>query len=108
MGTLVQMFTIEGVADVTRVMIRARLIIDSETFVLAPATDVEDLKQQVRERANGNADFIEFVAAGNELVSALVTPASRVTISVSTSSFEDHDEPVSFASPNIGLRDYDL
>lgn len=68
--------------------------IDGSTFVLERGQDVEDVKRRIEAAANSPARFVDLIVRGGVQVSALITPHSRVTISIRTAAGSD-DEPFS-------------
>lgn len=67
--------------SVTRTTARTRVAIDGREFLLTPGQDLVDFMSRVEGAARAGGTFVHF-SAGNLFMSALITPTSRVTISV--------------------------
>ncbi|WP_238439513.1 hypothetical protein [Microbacterium sp. JZ31] len=65
-------------------MVRTEIRINGESFLLAQGQDLAALKKQIVDAAHSLGDFVEFVVVGNRSVSALITHASQVVMSVAT------------------------
>lgn len=65
-------------------MVRTEIRINGESFLLAQGQDIAELKRKIVDAAHSLGDFIEFVVVGNRSVSALITHASQVVLSVAT------------------------
>lgn len=74
-----------------KTMVQTEVTFDGTSFALAQDQDVADLRRRVEEATKSTGQFVNFVVVGNREVSVLVTPRSRVTISVSTVLFDERD-----------------
>ncbi len=72
-------------------MERSALKLNGEEFFLAQEQDLDDLQMRIEDAIAGAGRFVEFVVVGNRRVRALITPRSRVTITVSTVQFDHRD-----------------
>lgn len=61
---------------------RTEVSIDDITVFLAQEEDIQELKNRMEAAARSPGRFVDFVASGGRLVSALITPRTRVVISV--------------------------
>ncbi|WP_314424035.1 hypothetical protein [uncultured Microbacterium sp.] len=75
----------------TKTMIQTEAIFDSVSYFLAQDQDVADLRRRIEDAVGTSGSFVHLVVVGNRQVSVLVTPHSRVTISVSTVAFDERD-----------------
>jgi hypothetical protein len=66
-----------------------RLQIDSQTFYLDDAQDVEALQEQIVEAASRTASFVHFDTVGHGRVSVLVTPHLGVRFEIQDRSEEE-------------------
>jgi hypothetical protein len=72
-------------------MVRTEVGIDGRSYYLAQGQDIEDLKRRIEECARSAAAFVTFTVVGNRAVSVLITPASRVVLSVETVQVDPRD-----------------
>ncbi len=72
-------------------MMRTEMVLDGESYLLAQLQDLGDVKRRIEEAVKSSGRFVDFVVVGNREVSVLITPYSRVTISVSTVLFDSRD-----------------
>ena len=72
-------------------MMRTEIVLDGESYLLAQIQDLGDVKRRIEEAVKSSGRFVDFVVVGNREVSVLITPHSRVTISVSTVLFDSRD-----------------
>lgn len=79
-----------GTMESMQTMVQTQVTIDGESFLLAQDQDVSVLRARIEEAAS-TGRFVDFVVVGNRSVAALLTPTSRVTISVATVQFDSRD-----------------
>ncbi|MBP2379903.1 hypothetical protein JOF42_003398 [Microbacterium phyllosphaerae] len=72
-------------------MMQTEIVLDGESYLLAQIQDLGDVKHRIEEAVKSSGRFVDFVVVGNREVSVLITPHSRVTISVSTVLFDSRD-----------------
>lgn len=61
--------------------IRARITIDGREFAIRPDRDLVDLMQQLESAAGSRAAFVH-IRGGDESISVLVTPHSKIILAV--------------------------
>lgn len=74
-----------------RTMVQTQISLDGEIFLLAQDQDVDDLRRRIEAATASTGRFVDFIVVGNRSVAALITPTSRVTISVATVQFDARD-----------------
>ncbi|MCS3444120.1 hypothetical protein [Microbacterium phyllosphaerae] len=72
-------------------MMQTEIVLDGQSFLLAQVQDLHDLKRRIEAAVKSTGTFVDFVVVGNREVSVLITPHSRVIISVSTVLFDERD-----------------
>lgn len=72
-------------------MMQTEIVLDGESYLLAQIQDLGDVKHRIEEAVKTAGRFVNFVVVGNREVSVLITPHSRVSISVSTVLFDARD-----------------
>jgi len=72
-------------------MMQTAIVLDGESYLLAQVQDLSDVKRRIEEAVKTSGRFVDFVVVGNREVSVLITPHSRVTLSVSTVMFDSRD-----------------
>lgn len=72
-------------------MMQTEIVLDGESYLLAQIQDLGDVKHRIEEAVKTAGRFVDFVVVGNREVSVLITPHSRVSISVSTVLFDARD-----------------
>ncbi|MDD7929910.1 hypothetical protein [Microbacterium thalli] len=75
-----------------KTMIRTSIEIDGDVFALAQGDVVDQLASQVEEASRSGARFVTFTVVGNRTVRALITPTTRVIISVESVQFDPRDD----------------
>ncbi|MEL5991775.1 hypothetical protein ACOKGD_02490 [Microbacterium phosphatis] len=75
----------------THTMVRTEIRINGESFLLAQGQDIAALKQNIVDAAHSLGDFVEFIVVGNRAVSALITHASQVVLTVATVPLDSRD-----------------
>ena len=63
-------------------MERTRMVVDEVGFFLAPGQDVADLKHRIEAALRSGGAFVDFIVAGDDAVSVLVSASTRVVISL--------------------------
>jgi hypothetical protein len=61
--------------------VRARITIDGQEFAISPDRDLVDLMQQLETAAGSRAAFVH-IHGGDESISVLVTPHSKIVLAV--------------------------
>ncbi len=85
-------------------MIQTEIVFDGSTYLLSQDQDVDDLRQRIESATRTSGTFVDMVVVGNKAVSVLITPSTRVTISVATVAYDPRDTgDVDF--PYSGLYD---
>lgn len=74
-----------------KTMLQTEILADGVTYLLAQDQDLDDLKRRIEEAITMAGTFVDFVVVGNRQVSLLVTPRSRMSISVTTVLFDARD-----------------
>ncbi|MDP3950301.1 MAG: hypothetical protein Q8Q19_06545 [Microbacterium sp.] len=74
-----------------RTMVRARAKIDDAPYLLAQEQDLDELKRSFETAMRSGGAFVEFTVVGNEKVSTLVTPNTRVVLSEATVEIDQSD-----------------
>lgn len=72
-------------------MVRALIMIDGETAVLAQDQDLEELQQRIEDAAETSGRFVEFAVVGNRTMKALVSGRMRVVFTEETARFDVRD-----------------
>lgn len=86
-------------------MVRTYAKIDDAPYLLDPGQDLEQLKRSFEAAMREGGAFVEFTVVGNEEVSALVSPTTRVVLSVATVEVDDGD-PGHAGIGNVETYDY--
>ncbi|KJL29540.1 hypothetical protein [Microbacterium oxydans] len=66
----------------TPTTVRTHVSVDDVGFLLAHGQSVDDVKAHVEQALRAGGAFVDFIAAGDRTVSVLITPSSRVVVSV--------------------------
>jgi len=74
-----------------KTMIQTEVVFDGTSYLLAQDQDVGDLRHRIEEAARIGGTFVDMVVVGNRSVSVLITPTTRVAISVSTVAYDSRD-----------------
>lgn len=77
--------------DAMKTMVQTEIVIDGVSSLLAQDQDIAELRRQIEDAVASTGRFVDFVVVGNRSVAALITPSSRVHISVSTVQFDPRD-----------------
>lgn len=72
-------------------MVQSQAMIDDVRYALAEGQDLDQLKRSFETAMRSGGAFVEFTVEGNREVSALVSPTTRVMLSVETVQFDEHD-----------------
>lgn len=75
---------------------RARIAVDGEEFEISPNRDLVSLMEQIETAAQSHAAFVH-IRGGDESVSVLVTPHSKIVLRVDFlgSAIEEDEQPFS-------------
>ncbi len=74
-----------------KTMVQTEILADGVTYLLAQDQDLDDLKRRIEEAITTAGTFVDFVVVGNRQVSLLITPRSRMSISLATVLFDARD-----------------
>ena len=77
--------------DDGQTMVRTQIAIDEASFFLAQGQDLTELRSRIEQAVQEGGRFVSFVVVGNREVSALLTPHSRVALSVETVPHDPRD-----------------
>lgn len=72
-------------------MVQTEVNFDGVSYLLSQDQDVHDLRKRIESAVKTPGTFVDLVVVGNRAVSVLVTPRSRVAISVATVPFDARD-----------------
>jgi hypothetical protein len=75
----------------TQTMVRTQVAVDDVAFLLAQGQSIEDIKDHVEHALHAGGGFVDFVVVGNRATSILITPSSRVVVSVETVQLDSRD-----------------
>lgn len=70
-----------GMSD-AKTMVQTEVIFDGTSYLLSQDQDVGDLRQRIEQAAKTPGTFVDVDVVGDRSVSVLITPNSRVAISV--------------------------
>ncbi|KAA9085556.1 hypothetical protein F6B42_12245 [Microbacterium radiodurans] len=73
-------------------MVRSSIAIDDSVFPLAQGDVVDELVLKIEDAVRLGGRFVRFTVVGNRTVRALITPHSRVIISVEAVQFDPRDD----------------
>lgn len=82
--------SVPGMSD-AKTMIQTEVVFDGTSYLLSQDQDVGDLRHRIEEAARKGGTFVDVVVVGNRAVSVLITPTTRVAISVSTVAYDPRD-----------------
>lgn len=91
--------------DESKTMVQTEVLVDGVPHLLAQGQDVDEIKRQIEVAISGSGNFVDIVVVGNRTVSVLVTPRSRVAISVATVLHDDRDDG-DLGAPFGGFYDF--
>jgi hypothetical protein len=86
-------------------MVQTEVIINDNASLLAQDQDVDDLKRRFEAATASTGRFVDFVVVGNRRVNVLVTPLTRIVITIATVQFDPRDTGDE-AEPYGGFYDY--
>lgn len=72
-------------------MVQTEVTCDGTSFLLAQDQNIADIRRQVEAAVQTPGAFVDFIVVGNHEVSVLITPRSRVSITVATVAFDSRD-----------------
>lgn len=75
----------------TQTMVRTQVAVDDVGFLLAQGQSIEDIKDHVEQALHGGGGFVDFAVVGNRTMSVLITPSSRVVVSIETVQLDPQD-----------------
>jgi len=75
----------------TQTMVRTQVAVDDVGFLLAQGQSIEDFKDHVEHALHAGGGFVDFIAVGDRILSVLITPSSRVVVSVETVQLDPRD-----------------
>lgn len=72
-------------------MVQTTVVVDGESHILAQDQNSRELQRRIEDAVSTAGTFVDFVVVGNREVSVLITPYSRVSITVGTVIFDSRD-----------------
>lgn len=72
-------------------MVQKTLALGDSHFVLAQGQDERDLQHRIEAAVHAGGGFVDFVVVGNRRVSAFMTGAERIVVTVETVLFDERD-----------------
>lgn len=72
-------------------MVQTEIIVDGISSLLSQDQDLDNLMSRIEAAAATSGRFVAFTVVGNRTMRVLITPTSRVSISVSTVAFDARD-----------------
>ncbi len=77
-------------ADV-QTMVQTEIVVDGMSSLLSQDQDLDNLMSRIEAATATSGRFVAFTVVGNRMMRVLVTPSSRVAISISTVQFDARD-----------------